>query len=135
MGVRLQHWVGAAILATSAALIPGEAWAQTPAPAASPLNQPTIPEVVDDLATLERFWLERSIAGEAIFTFGIEYDENRIARSGRRLEALYRDLLQDQTQGALIRTRDLENPYSTSLLQLSSPTLESSSSGFSLPTP
>ncbi len=149
MGVRLQSWGAAIALATAAALIPANIRAQegliqpperkiifsTPT---TPLNQPEIPEVVDVLGRSNTFWFEQTGGGDALWLFGFElenfYRENVLARVGRRVEALYNDLLQQQSQNdPLIRTRDLETPYNTSLQQLNLPALDTNRFGFPPP--
>ncbi len=83
----------------------------------------TVPEAIDRAASRSsllnkgNFFEDRSIAGDAAFTFGIGYDEDRIAKEARIIEAISRDLLSQQTSdGPVIRTRDLANPYTTSVL-------------------
>lgn len=89
---------------------------------AEPIIAETVPEAIDRAASQSsllnqgNFFEDRSIAGDAAFIFGIGYDEDRIAKEARTIEAVSRDLLNQQTsEGPVIRTRDLANPYTTSV--------------------
>lgn len=84
----------------------------------------TIPEAIDRAASQSyllnqgNFFEDHSISGDAAFLFGIGYDEDRVAKEARTIEAISQDLLTQQTEeGPVIRTRDLANPYTTSVLQ------------------
>lgn len=120
MGVRFNRLLGLMVVATSALIASTEVLAQTP-PVNSfgQLSQPTIPQAADRITKLDQFFFDRSIAGDALFTFGINYGEVRAARVGRKLEQFYADLLTQQAEDSpIIRTRDLANPFNTSVLQL-----------------
>lgn len=59
-----------------------------------------------------------SLVGQ-LLRLTILYPEKEISRDGRRLERLYRELLLHQTMSdPLIRTRDLDNPFNSSILTM-----------------
>ncbi len=61
------------------------------------------------------------------------FPENAIARDGDRVDRIYRDLLNQQsTSDPLIRTVDLPNPYSTSVLTLPSASVSNRVTGSEL---
>lgn len=71
------------------------------------------------------FFENRSIESQLEWLFGVtpsgdeyrfpDFPESELTRDAHRLSILYQDYLQYQTGTEPIRTRDLENPYSTSL--------------------
>lgn len=69
-----------------------------------------------------RFYDITNISGQAnkIFgwrTFPGSFFDNQIANDSATFEAVYQDALNQQTTGQNIRTRDLANPFNTSLLE------------------
>ncbi|NER33607.1 MAG: hypothetical protein F6J93_06045 [Oscillatoria sp. SIO1A7] len=59
-----------------------------------------------------------SLVGQ-LLRLTILYPEKEISRDGRRVERLYRELLIHQTMSdPLIRTRDLDNPFNSSILTM-----------------
>ena len=132
MGVSKMHVVfksglGLGVL-TAIGLITASASVAQVAPG-DPLNSlsaPTIPAAADQKAELDKFWPESSIVGDAAFMFGIQYDDIKIRNSAQRLSTFYRDLLRQQSEDQpIIRTRDLESPFSSSLYELEGPALGS----------
>jgi hypothetical protein len=70
----------------------------------------------------ERFYDGTNISGQAnkIFgwrTFPGSFFDNQIANDAATFEAIYHDALAQQTTGQNIRTRDLANPFNTSLIE------------------
>lgn len=114
MGVRFKCGVGLMILvATSALYAPGGRAQNIPS-----YKTKTIPEVVDQVAIQSSgtFFENRSTAGDALFLFGIGYDEAKLAKDAQRIEVLYQDLLKQQAESdPVIRTQDLASPFNTSL--------------------
>ncbi|NCJ07183.1 hypothetical protein GS597_11840 [Synechococcales cyanobacterium C] len=85
----------------------------------APLNAPTLPQVVDQKAELDKFWPESSFTGDASFMFGIQYDDIKIRNATKRLSVFSRDVLRQQGEDQpIIRTRDLVSPFSTSVYEL-----------------
>jgi len=48
------------------------------------------------------------------------YIDNLFTLDARLVEAIYRDYLQQQTDGPVVRTRDLANPFNSSMLEADS---------------
>ena len=70
------------------------------------------------------FFNNRSVGRQLNFMFGIgsllrnSFPENEIIRDAELVDSLYKDTLKQQvSSGPIIRTRDLPNPYETSVLQ------------------
>jgi hypothetical protein len=92
--------------------------AQEPGTSA-PLKQPSVFEAVDQVAKTNAFWSESSLGDDAKSLFAIDLDENRIQRRSERFESVYLDLMKQQNEGGVImRTQDISNTYTTSLLEL-----------------
>jgi hypothetical protein len=82
-----------------------------------PLHGLSVGEQMDQEAILWRYYLDDSLGGEAIFLFGVpNYNDTRQTRAGKRIEAYYNDLLRQQSDSPIVRTRDLQSPYCSSLL-------------------
>ncbi len=93
--------------------------AQTTVDKAVPLSQPSIPASFDKTAGADLFWKENGIEDDAKWVFGIVYGEKRIEKRAQRLDALYADVIKQQTEDhALTRTQDLPNQFDTSLLEM-----------------
>lgn len=116
MGMRLKElFLGG--IATAGVLWLSAAQAQEVRVDQTQLGAPTIPQAIDQAIALEDYFQDQSLGGDARFLFGLDYGEAAINRSARRLEALYRDLQQQQANDSpILRTRDLTTPYTTSLL-------------------
>jgi len=116
MGVRLRGVVvGAVFMATG--ILVSKSLAQEMVDSPARLGIPTIPQTIDRAVTLDDYFQDQSILGDTRFIFGLDYEEADINRAAQRLEALYRDLQQQQADDSpIIRTRDLMTPYTTTLL-------------------
>jgi hypothetical protein len=85
----------------------------------APLRQPSIFEAVDQVAKTNSFWPESSLGDDAKSIFVIDTDENRIQRRSEKFEGLYGDLMKQQSEsGVIMRTQDISNTYTTSLLEM-----------------
>jgi hypothetical protein len=111
------------LVISSTAYIPGVLAEEVPQ--SDSASAETVPEALDRAASQSsllskgNFFEDRSFLGDVGFTFGIGYDEDRIAKEARTIEAVSQDLLSQQTSdGPVIRTRDLANPYTTSVLTI-----------------
>lgn len=63
------------------------------------------------------FFEQRGLLSQFGFLFSVYLPENRIAEDGRAIDLLYRDLLNQQISSrSVIRTPDLPNPFTGSLL-------------------
>lgn len=125
MGVRLKGVVGLGCVVLGV-LGASTAWAQQATVESQQLDSLTVPGAIDAAAGLNTFSKDQSVLGDALFTFGLDNQEKRINRAGARIEAVYLDLLQQQDDdNPIVRTRDLANPFSTSLHQLNNPTVTS----------
>lgn len=112
---------GLVIVISSTVYIPGALADESPKSGSGTVE--TIPEAIDRAASHSSllsqggYFEDRSIAGDAAFTFGLGYDEARLAKEAQRLGIVSQDLLNQQgSEGPIIRTRDLPNPYTASLL-------------------
>lgn len=121
MGLSFKHWSGGIALATLILTGHGVALAQEVDPLDQPLRQPTISETLDQQSNLDSYWEDESLGGDANFAFSVETPEGVIRDAAERVEVMYKDLLQQQDDDfPTVRTRDLANPYATSLLELQS---------------
>ena len=94
------------------------AMAQEPTNTA-PLKQPSLLEAVDQVAKTNTFWSESGLGGDAKSTFLIDRDEARIQGRSERFEAVYLDIMKQQSEnGVVMRTQDISNTYTTSLMEL-----------------
>ncbi len=69
-----------------------------------------------------QFWDQMSISGQMnqIFgwrTFPGSFEDNQITSDAKTISIIMSDVLDQQTPGPRVRTRDLSNPYDTSLLE------------------
>ncbi|WP_299488244.1 hypothetical protein [Acaryochloris sp. IP29b_bin.137] len=121
MGLSFKHWSGGIALATLLLAGQGLAVAQEVDPSEQPLHQSTISETLDRQSNLDSYWADEDLGGDANFAFSVETPEGVIRDSAERIEVIYKDLLQQQDDDfPTVRTRDLANPYATSLLELQS---------------
>ncbi len=117
MGVRLRRLLLGGALLGSSGLIGFNACAQA-VRSNNQLGTPTIPQAIEQAVSQGTYFRDQSLEGDARFLFGIDYNEAKLNQDAQRLEALYRDLQQQQAQDSpIIRTRDLANPYTASLLE------------------
>jgi hypothetical protein len=85
----------------------------------APLKQPSLLEAVDHVSKTNSFWSESGIGGDAKSTFLIDRDEARIQGRSEGFEAVYLDIMKQQSEtGIVMRTQDISNTYTTSLLEL-----------------
>lgn len=121
MGLSFKHWSGGIVLATLILIGNGVALAQDVDPIDRPLRQPTISETLDQQSNLDSYWEDEDLGGDANFAFSVDTPEGVIRDAAERVEIIYKDLLQQQDDDfPTVRTRDLANPYATSLLELQS---------------
>jgi hypothetical protein len=107
------------LLAATTLTLPTVAQAQPTVDNAGPLNQPSIPTAFDKATGADKYWKENGILDDAKWIFGIVHGEKRIERRAKDFDALYTDVLKQQTEDhAIIRTQDLSNPFGTSLLEM-----------------
>ncbi len=100
-------------------------------------NRPNLePEVIDTIPrAFERaffqnsgdFYLNRNIARQTQFVFGIGYPETEIEADSNLINGIYRQVLEQQTTSdPYLRSPDLRNPFDTSIRLLpSSPSIRS----------
>jgi hypothetical protein len=82
------------------------------------LRQPSAFEAINQVAKTNSFWSESLIGDDASTFFVIDRDEARIQRRSERFERVYLELMKQQSEsGAIIRTVDISNTYTTSLLE------------------
>jgi hypothetical protein len=99
---------------------PAIAQAQEKSPEASTIIQPSIPDKVTQVTGPYKFWSETGLLDDAKIILNIDPSEWRIDRRSRNFEALYLDLLQQQSNVLpVVRTQDGPNPFETSLQELS----------------
>ncbi len=56
---------------------------------------------------------------QATFLFGLSYPENEFVRDAEAVEKIYRQGMQQQSGGKVIRTADLPNPFTSSIRTMS----------------
>lgn len=119
MGLSFKLWSGGITLATLILTGNGVALAQEVNPLDQPLRQPTISKTLDQQSNLDSYWEDESLGGDANFLFSVDTPEGAIRDAAKRIEVIYKDLLQQQDDDfPTVRTRDLANPYTTSLREL-----------------
>lgn len=86
-----------------------------------------IPQLFQNAFNYEsgNFFENRSLESQIEWLFGVtpsgdqyrfpDFPENELTRDAKLVDTFYQDYLKYQTRGEPIRTRDLENPYTTSL--------------------
>ncbi len=117
MGIRVKAAIGAVVILASSSSISGAmANPKKVDPDSLPLHNPTIPQEVDNITDLNRYWVDDSLGGQAKFLFGVpSYDDVRVTRSAKKLEKFYNEVVRQQTDSPIVRTRDLESPFCESL--------------------
>lgn len=126
MELRFKSLTGVLVLVTAAIGFPCAAIAQTASTTAEETLYPTIQEVFNQ-AFFENdpdFFSNRSLGRQIDWILGPgsllrnSFPENEISRDAELVNRLYQDVLQQQvSNGPIIRTRDLPNPYETTILQ------------------
>ena len=112
---------GVLILAASVAILPSTAIAQPISNNAS--NHETTADVIERaiFKNTPNFFRDQSIPDQFNAAFGVgtiiknSYPENQDRRDAQLVDFIYKDALKQQ-YGPTIRTQDLPNPYSSSLL-------------------
>jgi hypothetical protein len=93
--------------------------AQEPQKDNSPIKQPSVVEVVNQVSGTDKFWSDISIAGDAIDLFLIKPSEARVAKRSQDFDTVYKDLIKQQNDDQpMMRTQDIPNLYGTSLLEM-----------------
>lgn len=135
MGLSFRSLNGILILVAAAAVFPSAARSQTTSPSA-PTDQIALIRLLkgnESVAdTFNRayfkndpnFFRNRSVKNQLDLIFGPgslirnSFPENKINRDAELIDILYQDTLRQQVSSdPIIRTRDLPNPYETSILQ------------------
>lgn len=81
-----------------------------------PLSYPSIPEAFVRIDGERNFYGDASMIGDSFFLLGLpSFKDNELVGIGRRVNILYRDMLQQQGGTEVLRTRDLDTPFCTSL--------------------
>lgn len=124
MGLRFRSLTGI-LMIVAAATVPVAATAQS-ASSSTSSGYATPAEVFNRVYfTNDPDFFHNDSAGRQLnFMFGIgsllrnSFPENEITRDAELIDSLYKDTLKQQvSSGPIIRTRDLPNPYETSVLQ------------------
>jgi hypothetical protein len=93
--------------------------AQEPQKDNAPLKQYSVGEAVDRVSGYDKFWTDASIGNDAIDLFFIKRGEARVAKRSQDFETVYKDIMKQQTEDQpMMRTQDIPNQYSTSLLEM-----------------
>ncbi len=125
--MRFVNLIPILVISAASSVFASEALAQTELTDESqPVRLETVPEVFNRAFyhglgdTIEQF----SLGGQLNFIFGWRafpqgsFPENQIAREARLVNILSRDVFNQQnSNGPIIRTRDLNNPFNTSVQQ------------------
>lgn len=125
MGLRFRSLPSVLVLIAAATGFPCAAIAQTASRTAEETSYPTIKEVFNQ-AFFENdpdFFRNRSLGRQIDWILGPgsllrnSFPENEISRDAELVNRLYQDVLEQQvSNGPVIRTRDLPNPYETTIL-------------------
>ena len=125
MGMRFKGLVSLFVLATASTVFTSAAGAQEQVTVSDRISTETLNDAFTRTLYTNsgNFFREQGLLNQANTILGQgsivrnSFAENRIARDARLVNILYRDALQQQaSDGPLIRTPDLPNPYSTSVL-------------------
>ncbi|MFP4134701.1 MAG: hypothetical protein ACLFTJ_11175 [Halothece sp.] len=90
----------------------------------TPIEYETVPQLFQEAVNYEsgNFFRNQSLGGRLKLIFGVaeplersSFPENEIIRDAQLVDIFYQDYMQQQMGDAPIRTRDLENPYTTSV--------------------
>ncbi|MBW4553000.1 MAG: hypothetical protein KME35_18100 [Aphanocapsa sp. GSE-SYN-MK-11-07L] len=85
-------------------------------PDSLPLKSVSFPQQIDSVSDFNRYWVDDTIGGGAMFIFGAPtFNDIRLTRAGQRIERFYQDVLRQQGDSPIVRTRDLESPFCESL--------------------
>ena len=124
--MRFVNLIPILVISAASSVFASEAFAQTELTDSQPARLETVPEVFNRAFyhglgdAIEQF----SLGGQLNFIFGWRafpqgsFTENQIARQARLVNILSRDAFNQQNSGGpIIRTRDLNNPFNTSVQQ------------------
>jgi len=128
MSLGLKSWGSLFLMGAAIAALPTATMAQTATNTAinEALLAPTPNDVIDDafFRNDPNYYRNRETKRQIDFLIGPgsiirnSYPESEIKRDGELVNIVYRDLLDQQTKSdPYLRTPDLPNPYSTSILQ------------------
>lgn len=90
----------------------------------TPIEYENVPQLFQEAVNYEsgNFFRNRSLGARLKLIFGVaepiersSFPENEISRDAQLLDIFYQDYMQQLTGDDPIRTRDLENPYTTSV--------------------
>ncbi len=117
MGIKVKAAISAGvILACFSSISEAMAKPRRVDPDSLPLKSVSYPQQVDSVSDFNRYWVDDSLGGSAMFLFGApDYNDVRVTRSGQRIERFYQDVLRQQGDSPIVRTRDLESPFCESL--------------------
>lgn len=122
MGMRFAPLVGMVMLAALTAPATAQSPRQPIDPQMSPVTGPSLPQALERIESTLNYWVDDSVAGDTLFVFGAPpYRDDALVRAGRRVHYVTRDMWYQQSQGPVIRTRDLERPFCTSMYGTSYP--------------
>ncbi len=88
---------------------------------ATPTRAEAPPENIADAITTALFkdsgdiYRNRGIDRQATFLFGLSYPEHEFINDAHAVEKLYRQGMQAQSGGKVMRTADLPNPFTSSI--------------------
>ncbi|HEY9859365.1 MAG TPA: hypothetical protein V6D16_07655 [Candidatus Obscuribacterales bacterium] len=125
MGMRFKGLVSLFVLATASTVFTSAAMAQEQVTISDRISTETLNEAFNRALYTHsgNFFREQGLFNQANNILGQgsilrnSFPENRIVRDARLITVLYRDALQQQaSDGPVIRTPDLPNPYDTSVL-------------------
>jgi len=128
MILKFRSLAGILLLVASGAVLPSVAAAE-PASSTNPIADETTSGVFNRafFKNTPNFFRDQSIEHQFNNIFGQgtliknSYPENQDRRDANLVDIIYKDTLKQQvSSGPVLRTRDLPNPYSSSILELTS---------------
>jgi len=116
MRMRFAPLVAVVMLAAVVAPATAQSRRQPVNPQMYPVTRPTLPQAFEQIDGTQNYWVDESIAGDAMFVFGTPtYRDNDIINRGRRIHYVSNDAWYQQSNVPAIRTRDLDSPFCTSM--------------------
>jgi|GEM_PF-3843832 len=116
MGMKLAPLVGVAMLVAVITPATAQSRRQPVNPQMYPVSRPSIPQAFERIDGTQNYWVDESIAGDTMFVFGVPtYRDNDIVNRVRRINYVSNDAWYQQANTPVIRTRDLDNPFCTSM--------------------
>ncbi|MBD2098174.1 hypothetical protein H6F90_24200 [Trichocoleus sp. FACHB-591] len=125
MGMRFKGLVSLLVLATASTVFTSAAMAQEQVTVSDRISTEKLNDAFNRVLYTNsgNFFREQGLLNQTNTILGQgsivrnSFAENRIARDARLVNILYRDALEQQaSDGPLVRTPDLPNPYTTSVL-------------------